>query len=279
MESIRFTGQQLQFVRRKTGNNTLYFINNIGQQPFDGWIPLQCDAADAALFDAATGLHGKAAIRRQANGTPEIYLNLKPSASIIVMAYPQETAGEPFPYYQPIGPSANIGTTWTVDFISGGPVMPPRSQITALTSWTDWGEETKDFSGLARYTTSFRRPPAKADCYLLNLGNVYDCADVLINGEPVATLIGPDFSVVVNATLLKKKNRIDIVVANRMANRIIGMDQKGQVYKKFHNVNFPANKRENAGADGLFSAAQWKPFSSGLTGPVTLTPVEKIKRP
>lgn len=274
-----FTSQQLQFVRRKTGNNTLYFIHNSGQQAFDGWVPLQCSAADAALFDAATGLHGKAAIRRQATGTPEIYLRLKPSASILVMAYPEVTAGDPFPYYQPSGPSTTVGTTWTVDFISGGPSLPPRRQINGLTSWTDWGEETKSFSGLARYTTSFRRPPVKADYYLLSLGKVYDCADVLINGEPVATLIGPDFSVVVDATRLKKKNRIDIVVANRMANRIIDMEKKGMVYKKFHNVNFPANRRENTGTDGLFSAAQWKPFPAGLAGPVTLTPVEKINRP
>lgn len=274
-----FISQQLQFVRRKTGNNTLYFIHNNGQQPFDGWIPLQCYAAAAELFDAFSGLHGKAAIRRQTNGTPEIYLRLKPSASILVMTYPDEIPGEPFPYYHPSGPSATIGTTWTVDFINGGPSIPTRRQITGLTSWTDWEEETKFFSGLARYTTSFRRPPVKADYYLLNLGKVYDCADVMINGEPVATLIGPDFSVVVDATTLKKKNRIDIVVANRMANRIIDMENKGMVYKKFHNVNFPAYKRENAGADGLFSAAQWEPFPAGLNGPVTLTPVEIINRP
>jgi hypothetical protein len=266
----------LQFVRRKTGNNTLYFISNRGQQSFDGWIPLQCDATAVELFDAYTGLHGKAYVRRQSNGTPEIYLRLKPSASILVMAYPKDSTGEPFPFYQPLGSSTNIGATWTIEFINGGPIIPPIRQIDTLTSWTDWGDDTKAFSGLVKYTTSFRRPTVKADHYMLNLGNVYDCADVLINGEPVASLIGPDFSVVINATIMKKKNRIDIVVANRMANRISYMDKNGLVYKKFHNVNFPAYKRENAGDDGLFSAASWQPFPAGLLGQVTITPAQVI---
>jgi hypothetical protein len=36
----------------------------------------------------------------------------------------------------------------------------------------------------------------------------------------------------------------------------------------------PARRRENAGPDGLFSAAKWAPRPSGLLGPVTLTALE-----
>jgi len=274
-----FTDQQIQFVRRKLDNNTLYFISNNGQHDVDGWIPLQCKAATATLFDAYTGRNGKAAIRRRAKGTPEIYIKLKPSASMLIMACPEETTGEPFPFYQPSGTAIPIGKTWTVDFIRGGPVLPPQEHVKKLTSWIEWGKETETFSGLARYTTSFRNPSTKANHYLLNLDNVYDCARVRINGEPVASLVGPDFSVVIDASVLQKKNTIEVFVANRMANRIIDMDKKGLNYKKFHNVNFPAYKRENTGTDGLFSTAQWKPFPAGLTGPVTLTPMEKVVQP
>ena len=41
-------------------------------------------------------------------------------------------------------------------------------------------------------------------------------------------------------------------------------------WKRFYNVNFPPNRRENAGADGLFDASRWEPRASGLLGPVTL---------
>jgi hypothetical protein len=48
------------------------------------------------------------------------------------------------------------------------------------------------------------------------------------------------------------------------------------VWKKFYNYNFPAHVRENRGADGLFSAAAWKPMEAGLSGPVRLTALEAV---
>jgi hypothetical protein len=64
-------------------------------------------------------------------------------------------------------------------------------------------------------------------------------------------------------------------VSNLMANRIADMDRRGVVWKKFYNVNFPANRAENRNADGLFDASKWVPLDSGLLGPVTLTPVRR----
>lgn len=265
------TDYQLQYVRRKIGSNTLYFICNTGQSEFDGWLPLNCNAVSAWLFDAYTGIKGKAAVRGQ-TGNLEIYMRLKPSATILVMAYTEEVSGEPFPFYDPAGQSLAIGNSWNVEFLSGGPVIPPPLQVSSLTSWTEWGDEAKAFSGLVRYTSAFRKPSQNARFYILNLGRIHDCAKVYINGNLSATLIGEDFSLMVDASSLKKKNVLEIVVANRMANRIADMDKKGIVYKKFYNVNFPANRRENVGSDGLFSAASWNPIPSGLLGPVTLTP-------
>jgi hypothetical protein len=53
------------------------------------------------------------------------------------------------------------------------------------------------------------------------------------------------------------------------------MDRRGVVWKKFYNVNFPANRAENRDVNGLFDASKWPPLDSGLLGPVTLTPVER----
>lgn len=269
-----FTAHQLQFVRRKIGSNTLYFICNKGQNDFEGWLPLSCNAVSAALFDAYTGICGKTAVRRQADNDFEVYLRLKPSASVLLMAYAEEIAGEPFPFYNPAGQSLTIGESWNVEFLSGGPVIPSTMQVDNLTSWTEWREDLKAFSGSVRYTTQFRKPSGNANFYILNSGKIHDCAKVFINGKLSGTLIGEDFSVIVDAASLKKRNVLEIVVSNRMANRIADMDKREQAYKKFYNVNFPANRRENAGPDGLFSAASWDPLPAGLLGPVTLTPAE-----
>jgi hypothetical protein len=79
------------------------------------------------------------------------------------------------------------------------------------------------------------------------------------------------------ASELKSENTLEVAVSNLMGNRIADMERKGEKYKIFYNVNFPAKEAANRGADGLFSAKNRKPQESGLIGPVTVTPMEKMK--
>jgi len=92
------------------------------------------------------------------------------------------------------------------------------------------------------------------------------------------TVIAEPFRIYVPNEVLRKKNLLEAEVTNLMANRIAYMDQQGLNYKKFYNINFPSKLRENRSEDGLFTAAKWPPRESGLIGPVTLTPVEKLKK-
>jgi hypothetical protein len=102
-------------------------------------------------------------------------------------------------------------------------------------------------------------------------------ATVYLNGEKLATMIGPDYKVTIDSSKLKESNELEIQVSNLMANRMIDLEKKGVNYKKFYNINFAANKRENVGKDGTFTAINWQPFESGLIGPVTLTLLQKMK--
>jgi hypothetical protein len=107
---------------------------------------------------------------------------------------------------------------------------------------------------------------------LLDLGKVHETAEVILNGKKVATLVGPNFTVVIPSGNLKDNNTLDVVVSNLMANRIAYMDKNNIPWKKFYNTNMPARKKENA-KNGLFDASAWEPLPSGLLGPVTLTPL------
>ena len=145
-----------------------------------------------------------------------------------------------------------------------------------LGSWTGFDEkDVKDFSGTARYTISFARPEAGA-AWLLDLGKVDQTAQVFLNGSKIATLIGPDYKVVLPASDMRTNNILEIRVSNRMVNRIEEMDRQGIVWKKFYNTNFPPHERGNRGANGLFDASKWAPLDAGLSGPVTLTPLEVV---
>jgi len=75
---------------------------------------------------------------------------------------------------------------------------------------------------------------------------------------------------------LQDNNKLEIVIANLMANRIAYMDRNKLPWKIFYNINMPARKKENS-RDGLFDASAWSPMPSGLSGPVTLTPANEME--
>jgi hypothetical protein len=96
---------------------------------------------------------------------------------------------------------------------------------------------------------------------------------VRLNGTDLGTQIGPTWRLDFPASLLRERNELVVTVSNLMANRIAAMDRQKVPWKRFYNVNFPANQRANTGESGLFDASRWKPRPSGLIGPVTLTPL------
>jgi hypothetical protein len=112
---------------------------------------------------------------------------------------------------------------------------------------------------------------------MLNLGIVKESATVILNGENIASLIGPDFSLILGKKQLKRSNTLEIKVSNLMANRISYMDRNNIEWKKFYNINMAARMRQNT-KNGLFDASSWAPFASGLIGPVSLTPLRLARK-
>jgi hypothetical protein len=250
-----------------------YFIRNGGEADVSGWIPLTTRAATAVVFDAMTGTRGVAQTRRASEDTLEVRLSVPAHGSLIVVPA-AGASGEPFPMMTSAGPSIAIAGPWQVSVVDGGPDRPPEQSIGALASWTSFaGDEWKRFSGTARYTARFARPPGDAVAWQLDLGAVRESARVTLNGRELGTLIGPAFDVTIDRAQLTADNVLVVEVANLMANRMAALDKAGAGWKKFYNVNFPAKLPQNRGADGLFSAAGWEPLDSGLLGPVTLTPL------
>ncbi len=263
----------IYILRRKQADGHVYFINNRTDADVEEWITLNGDAASVALFDAMSGEKGLAAWRKK-DGVLEVQVQLQPQASLLIRTFDTIKKGEPFPYKNKAGAATAIEGNWTLDFLEGGPAIPASRTVRSLGSWTDaGGQEVKDFSGTAKYTLYFDKP-GNAARYLLNLGKVHETAEVFLNGKSMATLIGPSFTTVIPAAAFQlKNNRLEIVVASLMANRIAYMDRHRLPWKIFYNTNMPARLKENV-KDGLFNAAHWKPLPSGLLGPVTLTPLK-----
>jgi hypothetical protein len=267
------TEKGLPFTRRKNADGYTYFINNRSDKVVNEWVTLGAKGATIAMFDAMTGNSGLANWKSNTNGTVDVMVQLQPYQSTIVRLYATKKTGKNYAYIKPVGKPEKIKSDWTVKFIEGGPSLPETYTIKSLGPWTDLeGEAYKAFSGTAEYVTSFNKPEDKAAAWLVDLGKVNETAEVILNGKQIATLIGPNYSFVINAKDLQQSNTLEIRVSNLMANRIAYMDKNNIPWKKFYNTNMPARRRENA-KNGLFDASAWTPFASGLTGPVTLTPV------
>jgi hypothetical protein len=259
-------------IRKKNTDGATLFVNNRSDDKTETWIPLNGNPGTVALFDAMSGDKGKGKIRTK-SGATEVLVQLEPHASVIIRTYKKSLKSDYFPYIQLAGNPGALSSPWRLSFADGGPEIPRPMIVKKLQSWTDFPEPgVKDFSGTGIYATTFIRPTGAAK-YLLDLGLVHETCNVLLNGRPLATLVGPTFTIVIPATMLNENNTLEIRVANLMANRIAYMDRHQLPWKIFYNTNMPARKKENV-KNGLFDASDWQPMPSGLLGPVTLTPLK-----
>jgi hypothetical protein len=264
----------LQYIRRKNEDGKFYFLNNRTDQPISQFVELNTDAASVALFSPMTGKKGLAKWRKGNKGKMEVLIQLQPFESIILKTYQIKKTGNVYPYVEAAGSVMEINGNWTIEFLKGGPEIPASVTTNALGSWTALGgEPVKNFSGTAKYTVSFQKPVGSFKGWILDLGEVRETAEVFLNGKKLATLISPSFQVDLPVSVLKENNKLEIIVANLMANRIAYMDRNNIPWKIFYNTNMPARKRENV-KNGLFDASSWKPLPSGLIGPVKLIPLQ-----
>ncbi|MCB2410635.1 glycosyl hydrolase [Hymenobacter lucidus] len=267
------TDSGLQFERRRTARGYTYFVANWSEKPVNSWVALQTAAKSVALYNPMTEQLGMAAVRPSAKGRPEVYVQLAPGESCVLETSETAVTGPAYAYQKPAGAAQPLTGTWDVEFTSGGPELPAKTQVQNLTSWTSWnGEAVQKFAGTATYTLAFPMPQGAADGWLLNLGRVAESARVQLNGQPLGTLIGPTYQVFIPKSQLKATNTLTVAVSNGMANRISDLDRRKVSYKNAYNINMSSKLKENRGADGLFTAEKWQPRASGLLGPVTLTP-------
>jgi hypothetical protein len=152
-----------------------------------------------------------------------------------------------------------IDGPWTVDFQPdrGAPVS---SSLERLASWTDSLDAgVKYFSGTATYTKTIDAPVdwfASGAHIWIDLGNVYNLAEVSINGQPLGQVWHTPFRLDATVALHPGENEISIRVTNAWVNRLIGDEQPNAV-----KITFADEKPYNANS----------PLQpSGLLGPVVL---------
>ncbi|HYW35286.1 MAG TPA: glycosyl hydrolase [Balneolaceae bacterium] len=262
----------LKYERRKLPDGTAYFIKNPHtHKTVDGWVPLSVPATSAAIYAPYSGKKGVAKTR-SANGHTQVYLQLHPGQALIVRTWSHKNiSGNPWSYYKKKARPVKIGGPWQFSFGQGWPSIPGHFRMHQLHSWTSLNDSARTFAGTGIYETHFKEPTTKAGNWLLKLGKVNYGAKVFLNGHKVGTLWALPFEARVGAYLKKGENTLKIEVSNSGANRIAQYDRTGRKWKKFYDINF-VNMNYKP-----FDASGWKTVSSGLLGPVTLTPLVNKK--
>lgn len=267
----------LEFIRRVEGDKHMYFLKNTSNKAIDKWIPIQDAGQLVAIYNPMNQKSGLASVRNTKKRTLDVYLQLEPGESCILQTFTNSFTAEAYPYYKESSKSQFLEGSWSIEFVKGGPTLPSSLNTSTLKSWTGFAKEgVLGFSGTARYALNFSTPDGDYDALELDLGDVEESATVYVNGEKIETLLGSYFSVVLDKDLLKPTNTLEVEVTNTMANRIAYLDQENVAWKKFYNINFPACLGENRNENGLFEASHWQPKSSGLLGPVTITPLKEL---
>jgi hypothetical protein len=135
------------------------------------------------------------------------------------------------------GAAVELTGNWKVEFLQGGPELPPAFTASRLASWTELGgESAQRFAGTARYTLAFDAPAAGEE-FLLTLGRVAQSAQVGLNGRKLGTVFMPPFQVRLPG-LKPRGNVLEIEVTSVAANRIRDLDRRGVKWKNFHEINF-----------------------------------------
>jgi hypothetical protein len=260
----------LSFIRKKTGNSTLYFIANQNQKFENYTIRLEATGESVKIFNPLfPQKESFIAFKKIGKKAVEIPLELASGESIFVEIFDKKNQQTPTPTEITNHKSQiKLRGSFQVDFIKGDPALPQNFKTDTLQSWTILNKDTMTqyFSGTARYTLTFNvLDDLKNKKAWLDLGDVREFATVKINGIPLGTAWCLPFKLPITEGVLKKENNIlEIEVTNLSANRIRYLDKKGVYWKKFYDINFVDIGYRP------FDASNWEPVLSGLLGDVRL---------
>lgn len=282
------TDGTLRYGHRVTASADIYFVSNTSDQP----VTTQCTfrVADSApqLWDPVTA-EIRALPQFVSKGrTTSIPLTFEARQSFFVLfprnAKAPDVATSRAGNFPKVSTLATLEGSWELAFDPkwGG---PEKVTFQTLQDWTCRDERgIKYYSGIATYRTTFdfhqdqtNSSPHSGDKLYLDLGTIHDMARVRLNGKDLGTVWCAPWRVDVTATLKPGANALEIDVANRWPNRLLGDSQvpDKEVRTLKWDSGLLGGKTYKTGAYTFSTAAgPGKLLPSGLLGPVQITAMQ-----
>ncbi len=260
------TEHGLRFIRRIHPDGYHYFIVNRSDTSFESRLLLSVPFESVVIMDPWNPSQNRTITRQSNEETIGIPLKLAPGQSVILRTFTtRKVGGTPWSEPEKNQESIALSGPWKIQFFEGGPILPRSEDDILLGSWTQLHDpSSKDFSGSARYTTTFDLAEYLPTSCTLDLGRVANTARVSVNGRSVSISWCEPHLIDIHPYLRLGKNLLEIEVTNLAANRIADLDRRKIPWKQFHEINFVNIDYK------LFDASQWPALDSGLLGPVRL---------
>ena len=275
----------VRYGHRRTEDRDIYFVANRTDAPVETECSFRVGQGPPELWDPVTGEQRPLARFEQKGGLTTIPMKFDVNQSYFVIFKQAAQAGAiktgvNFPNFSRV---QEITGAWEVAYDPkwGG---PEKATFDALQDWTLREEPgIKYYSGIATYRKSFDFAAVPGKRVYLDLGVVHDMARVRLNGKDLGVVWCAPWRVEITKELKAGGNQLEIEVANRWPNRLIG-DQQSE-NKDVRELQWPegllGGKPVKAGRYTFATCSPYKADSkllpSGLLGPVTIQSTDVIK--
>ena len=183
-----------------------------------------------------------------------------------------------------------LGGEWNVEFPSSEN-LSTNTTFNQLFSWTESvNDDIGYFSGTASYSKEFKIPKQLLDKGIsleLDLGSVYEIAEVFLNDKNLGVLWKSPFRINIDDFVQEETNRLEVKITNLWPNRLIGDEQlpldferKGKGIKKYpewltNSTQRPTERETFADFNHYNKDSELLP--SGLLGPVQIRSLKKVE--
>jgi hypothetical protein len=258
---------KLDFIHRKMGDVDMYFVTNKTNQTISEICEFRTTNKSVELWDPVTAEQFNITKTKSINDKTTINLQLPPYGSCFIV-FNEEVRALP-EYNKPANTqSLEIKSPWTLSFPENWGT-PSTVELKDLISWTDHSDSGINyFSGTASYSNSFnitKETIDKGKSINLDLGEVYDLAEVYVNDKSVGVLWTKPFKLEIQEFVKEGVNKIEIEITNMWINRLTG-DMELAVDQKFTKTNVPYKTEPNTELGDETFRVQ----ASGLLGPVNI---------
>jgi hypothetical protein len=283
-EDFKSASNTIRFGHRKTDDKDIYFIAN-RTNDFQKTACTFRAVGEPEIWIGTTGESRKLTNYTVENGLTTIPMEFFPYESFFVTFSGRDTkslTNKEVPNFPSFSEVKTIDGAWNVSFNPkfGG---PENIVFNELQDWTKHEMRgIKYYSGIATYKKTIEIDKLTDKSYYIDLGVVNDMARVKLNGNDIGVIWCAPWRIDISDALKEGTNELEIEVANRWINRLLGDRQEPDANVrtiKFENglmggQEFTTGRYTFTTKLSMSAFKYTEPISSGLLGPVRIMKVE-----